>query len=153
MSLLTRSALQARGYVEQPDGSFAKPGSAAAPRFTLPKKTPKGTAKPREKSPLAGKFERMWESIGGPTLTPEHRFTPERKWRFDYAHLRTKIAVEVEGITRQGGRHQRFDGYQADCEKYFEATAAGWTVFRLTGNLITEARLRAIHRTILESES
>ena len=34
----------------------------------------------------------------------EYQFHPTRKWRFDFAHLDRKIAVECEGgIWRQGG--------------------------------------------------
>ena len=33
-------------------------------------------------------------TIGG---TPEYRFHPTRKWRFDYAWPENKIALEVEG--------------------------------------------------------
>jgi len=76
-------------------------------------------------------------------LVREHRFHPERKWRFDFAHLPSKTAVEVEGKV-WGGRHTRGDGFMADAEKYFEAHVRGWRVVRLTPNLITPENLRAL---------
>jgi len=75
--------------------------------------------------------------------TPEFRFHDTRKWRFDFAHLPSKTAVEVEGKV-WGGRHTRGDGFMADAEKYFEAHIRGWRVVRLTPNLITPENLRAL---------
>jgi len=34
---------------------------------------------------------------GLPAPTPEYRFHATRRWRFDYAFVQQKIAVEVEG--------------------------------------------------------
>jgi very-short-patch-repair endonuclease len=72
--------------------------------------------------------------IGG--YVTEHRFHPVRKWRFDFAWLDQSIAVEIEGGTWSGGRHTRGSGFELDCEKYNEAAAIGWTVFRFTGKMV-----------------
>jgi len=62
-----------------------------------------------------------------------------RKWRFDYAHPKSKIAIEIEGINpHKMGRHQTFVGYSKDCEKYNQAQFMGWKVYRLTQVMITE---------------
>lgn len=80
-----------------------------------------------------------WQHITeGPKLTPEHRFYSERRWRFDFAHLESKVAVELEGGTWTNGRHNRAAGFQNDCEKYNYATSFGWSVFRLTGDMLKE---------------
>lgn len=97
-------------------------------------KTPKPKAPP---SRLELKFTLFWRSLGGPQLTPEVKVVPDRRWRFDFAHPGTRIAIEIEGGTWTGGRHTRGSGYAKDCEKYNEAQLAGWTVFRLTGEMIT----------------
>jgi len=61
----------------------------------------------------------------------EHRFHPKRKWPFDRADVKRKIAVEFEGGVWIRGRHTRGQGFINDCEKYNTATAMGWRVFRL----------------------
>jgi len=57
-------------------------------------------------------------------------------WRFDFAWPSIAFAVEVEGVTASGGRHQRIGGFIVDIEKYHHALALGWTVYRTTGKLI-----------------
>lgn len=62
----------------------------------------------------------------------EHRFHPERRWRFDFAWPDKRVAVEVEGGIWNGGRHTRGSAFISDCDKYNAATLAGWKVFRVT---------------------
>ena len=69
-----------------------------------------------------------------PKPVREHRFHASRRWRFDFAWPERLIAVEVEGLTHGGGRHQRIGGYQKDLEKYNAATLDGWRVFRFSQN-------------------
>ena len=80
-------------------------------------------------------------------FTREHRFHVERRWRFDFADLRRRIAVEVEGQSRGKSRHMTFEGYRRDCEKYNQAAIAGWCVLRFTKDEIaTGAALRTIEQ-------
>lgn len=75
----------------------------------------------------------LLEQVGLTTLplpTLEHRFHGERKWRFDFAWLEKKIAVEVEGGVYSGGRHVRGKGFEDDAIKYNQAQMLGWRVFR-----------------------
>lgn len=65
-------------------------------------------------------------------LIKEYKFHPTRKWRFDYANLEHKIAIEVEGGAFTNGRHTRGKGFINDMEKYNEAIILGWKVFRVT---------------------
>lgn len=62
----------------------------------------------------------------------EHRFHEERRWRFDFAWPRMKLAAECEGGIWTKGRHTRGTGYSADLEKYNAAAIAGWLVLRFT---------------------
>lgn len=62
----------------------------------------------------------------------EYAFAKPRRWRFDFAWPEKRIALEVEGGTWIGGRHNRGSGYAKDCEKYAEAAIAGWAVIRAT---------------------
>lgn len=65
----------------------------------------------------------------------EYKFHPTRKWRFDFAWPKLKIALEIEGVVwgDAKGRHQTALGIAKDCEKYNEATRMGWDVYRFTG--------------------
>lgn len=62
----------------------------------------------------------------------EHRFSPPRRWRFDYAWPAARLALEVEGGVWTGGRHTRGSGFVRDLEKYNRATVLGWRVLRVT---------------------
>ena len=75
----------------------------------------------------------------------EYRFHPERKWKFDFAFVLHKLAVEVEGI----GRHQTISGFKADCEKYNAAALLGWTVLRYTTDMVLRGNaINDVHRFI-----
>lgn len=80
---------------------------------------------------------------GVPAPEPEHRFHPERRWRFDLAWPAFKLGVEVEGGVWTSGRHSRGAGFEADCAKYNEATLAGWRVLRVTPAMIEDGRALA----------
>jgi very-short-patch-repair endonuclease len=97
-------------------------------------------------SRLERKFLLFWRSLGGPELTPEFRFDPQRRWRADFAHLESRTLIEIEGgiFLAGGGRHNRAAGFAADAEKYFEATLAGWRVVRLTSRQITAPTVERI---------
>lgn len=97
-------------------------------------------------SSLEKKFTFIWiHAIKGPTdVVVEHKFHPSRKWKFDFAHIPSKTAIEVEGGIYTGGRHTRGSGYEKDCEKYNEATRLGWKVFRLTSKMVNSKELETI---------
>lgn len=123
-------------------------GKHTATLADLPIKA-KRTRKKAERSKLEENFLYVWTyGINGPDLVEEHRFAPDRKWRFDFAHLASKVAVEIEGLCRGHSRHTTHGGYRNDCAKYNRATALGWRVFRITGEMITVAQLEEIKSTI-----
>lgn len=74
-----------------------------------------------------------------PLPVAEFRFHPERKWRFDFAYVEQKIAVELEGAIWIGGRHCRGAGMLKDMEKYNTAVKMGWRVLRYSTNNINDA--------------
>lgn len=87
--------------------------------------------------------------MGLPAPVTEHRFEPERRWRFDYAWPEAKIALEVEGGIYTGGRHTSSAGFVKDMAKYNRAAVLGWRVLRIepkhlltlaTAQMVKEAR-------------
>ncbi len=83
-------------------------------------------------TPQSDMFTRLCLSELAVTCVKEYQFYDKRKWRFDYAIVREKIAIEVEGGVFTGGRHTRPLGFLKDMEKYNQATLMGWRVFRVT---------------------
>jgi very-short-patch-repair endonuclease len=88
-----------------------------------------------------------------PAWVEEHRFHPTRKWRFDFAWPANRLACEVEGGTWIHGRHTRGAGFTADCEKYNEAAADGWTVIRVTAEQIDNGQAVAWLGRVLAHEA
>lgn len=74
----------------------------------------------------------LQHDLKGCEIVKEHQFHPVRKWRFDYAIVELKIAIEVDGAVWVGGRHNRASGYIADIEKLNTAASMGWLVLRIT---------------------
>lgn len=81
----------------------------------------------------------------GLDIVKEFRFTPKRKWRFDYAIPQYRIALEVEGGIWAKGRHTRPQGFLGDIEKYNTATLMGWKLLRTTPqNLVAERTIEML---------
>jgi hypothetical protein len=68
----------------------------------------------------------------------EYQFHPKRKWRFDLAFLKNKLAVEIEGGIWIMGRHNRGVGMIKDMEKYNEASYYGWYMARFTPKMVKD---------------
>jgi very-short-patch-repair endonuclease len=77
------------------------------------------------------------KALGLPPPQFEHRFDDKRKWRFDFAWPRRKIAVEIDGGIWTGGRHTRGLGFSADLEKLNAAVELGWRVYRFTPAMVS----------------
>lgn len=91
------------------------------------------TKAPSQKSRAEERFAEVW-ATGGLSRAPhrEYQFTPDRRWRFDFAWPEVKLALEVEGR----GRHQTPAGERADCVKYNTAVSLGWRVLRYPASSI-----------------
>jgi len=71
----------------------------------------------------------------------EYAFHPKRKWRFDFAFVQLRLAIEIDGIVWDGkGGHQTGVGYQQDRDKDEAALLQGWTVYRVTPGMVKSGR-------------
>ena len=133
MSKPTLADLSAR-YREQ---VRAELGQMPRPRTVSLVREP---AAPEPPAVPVSRFERLLRSVGLPAPVREHRFHPVRRWRFDYAWIDHKVALEVEGGVWTGGHHTRGVGFLGDVEKYNAAVLAGWRVVRVVpGKLCASA--------------
>lgn len=97
-----------------------------------------------KKAELVAEFCQVWRGLGGPALTEEYIFHPVRRWRADFAHLDTRVLVEIDGGVWAGGRHTRGGGFIEDCAKLNAAAVLGWTVFRLATGMMTVDNVQPI---------
>lgn len=77
-------------------------------------------------------FPQLCRAARLPEPLSEYQFALgiSRNWRFDFAWLRQRVALEVEGGAWVQGRHTRGLGFAKDIEKYNEAQILGWIVLR-----------------------
>jgi len=90
-------------------------------------------AKRSQKEHLEISFLRHWELLHGSLPEPErqHKFHPDRKWRWDFSwnYPDIKLAVEIQGGTwmKKGG-HTTGVGQTKDYEKWREGVRLGWKI-------------------------
>lgn len=77
-------------------------------------------------------FDVLCKALGLPLSVPEYRFAPPRRWRFDYAWVDEKVALEVQGGLFVAGRHSRGAALLKEHEKLNTAAAMGWRVIYCT---------------------
>ena len=74
-------------------------------------------------------------------LAPEREWVfSKRKFRFDFAFLAQKIAVEVEGGIWSKGAHNRGKHFEQDAFKYNLATKMGWRVLRYSTDMVMQGQ-------------
>lgn len=104
---------------------------------------------PKKKPKAYYEMMAMLESLDIPFVM-EHRFDEYRKFRFDFAFVDKKVAVEYEGIMSKKSRHTTVGGYSKDADKYNLAQKQGWSVFRFT--VLNYKNLLDTIRPVLTSE-
>ena len=85
---------------------------------------------------------------GLPEPIAEYVFHANRNWRFDFCWRGDGllVACEIEGgiwMQTDTGRskgHAHPERFEQDCEKYNEAALYGWTLIRVTPDMIRDGR-------------
>ncbi len=109
---------------------------------------------PKAPSKLEAQFDVAWRALclksdkhfafARYRLVAEHHFDSVRKYRLDFVHLPTLIAIEIDGgigAKYAHGGHATGRGITRDHEKDFLAITLGYTVIRLTAAMIDEKHL------------
>jgi len=93
-----------------------------------------------EASYLERQFMNLVERHRIPNPVREYQFHQTRKWRFDFAWPKIKLAVEIDGGTFGGakmlGNHAIGKRYQQDCHKGNAAQLEGWVVLRADREMV-----------------
>jgi hypothetical protein len=115
------------------------------------KKSPKDTPVQKQANRIAKElaereFSAACKRADLPLPVKEHKFHPDRKWRFDYYFSRggVKVALEIEGGVWTNGRHTRGKGFIKDMEKYNAAQALGIYVVRCIPSEKFTAGIKAV---------
>ncbi len=136
--VIRRAVVRAASLTRQ---AASSPGKAALKLWKLARKKAQGES-------LVRLFLLHWRAVEGPALEREVRFDASRRWRFDFAHVASKVAVELEGGVFTNGAHVRGKHFEEDCAKYNAATAQGWRVFRLTRDMIGRVQCTLVKTAI-----
>ncbi|MFN2124477.1 MAG: hypothetical protein ACK2UP_13340 [Candidatus Promineifilaceae bacterium] len=92
-----------------------------------------------------------------PSPRLEYRFHANRQWRFDFCWKQQLVACEIEGgiwmqkdsVFSKGHAHP--ERFEKDCEKYNESALYGWTLIRVTPQMIRDGRaIKWLKRALLE---
>lgn len=99
---------------------------------------PRVAKRPSQKQTAVDLLCRDVALVTGEAVEREHKFALEigRKWRFDLAITRWKVAAEVNGGVFIQGRHSRGAGIEEDMRKLGAAVELGWLVIQCTPRLV-----------------
>jgi hypothetical protein len=74
----------------------------------------------------------------------------KNRFRFDFYHPQSKVAIEINGGTWGKSGHSSGRGLQRDYIKLNLAISEGWVVFQLSSTMINYYWINAIAETILK---
>lgn len=103
--------------------------------------------------PRCGHLSRKWRFdflIDKPIVQPCSSAQAKEGWSFE--RIAFRLAVEIEGISPTGTRHQRIGGFRKDCEKYEAALLHRFVVYRVLPAWVKSGRaLKRIEQFIGEA--
>lgn len=78
-------------------------------------------------------FMLRWFAAKGPDLQWQHRPIETRRFAIDFAHLGSRVGIEVDGGVWRGIRGAHGGSAKIkDCERDLEIMLAGWNIVRVT---------------------
>lgn len=66
----------------------------------------------------------------------EYVFARPRRYRWDFAFVARKIAVEIDGAIWTQGRHTRGAGVESDMRKANLGVSLGWRIYRFSPAMV-----------------
>ena len=116
--------------------------------------------KSQKKYPCKNAYTKIYESQLNEECWAEYPFHPTRRFRFDYAFPRVKIAVEVDGGLfnsyqgKHAGRHSGGMGQKIDMDKGNLACSGDWLVFHfIPDEMFALENRKMLHEAILMRKS
>lgn len=96
-------------------------------------------------------FRAALRASGLPIPTPEFAFAEGRKFRWDYAWVPQKVALEQQGGIWVRGAHGRGTGIVRDIEKFSLGAALGWRLLLVEPKDLCSAHNLNLIRMALEA--
>jgi hypothetical protein len=101
-------------------------------------------------SKLELKFINLWQQLHPSIkLISEVKLIPNRRFRFDFVHMDSKTAIELNGGNFINGRHTRPVALNNEYEKMNLALLNGYQVFILSSQMINEKWVNEISSYII----
>lgn len=109
-------------------------------------------------------FFQYLKNCGVPDPVRELKFYPGRKWSFDFAWPQYKVALEVEGgiygvgkpcpvcKRKPVGAHTSIERLLSDMEKYNAAASTGWSVLRVTPQILNKLETIKLIQTTIQNK-
>ena len=101
-------------------------------------------------SKLEDLFAFQLDALGLTGYVREYPAIPGRKFRFDFAFVKERLLVEVNGGTYTKGAHSTGRGIARDYEKANLAVLQGWRVLSFDGKAIKSGEAVEVIRQALE---
>jgi very-short-patch-repair endonuclease len=100
-------------------------------------------------SELEDIFAAQLDSAGLTGYVREYRAIPGRKFRFDFAFMKERLLVEINGGTYSKGAHSTGTGINRDYEKGNLAVLNGWRVLSFDTKMVKSgAALEVVEKLI-----
>ena len=106
---------------------------------TITAEAAKRLAKVTGKDALEQSFANHWMMCHPllPVPVRQHKFHAIRKWRFDFAWPKARVAIELDGgIFLPKSRHTHPISFEKDHQKFNAAVLLGWRVGRFTKGMM-----------------
>jgi very-short-patch-repair endonuclease len=82
----------------------------------------------------------------------QYKAIPNRRYRFDFAHLDSKVAIEIQGGIWVKSGHTTGKGLQNSYAKLNLASYHGWKVFQLSSDMINPTWLTIIYLAMMDRQ-